>query len=1475
MSSFSIPWKCLDLDYEPKDTNIDQPQTTKTPKTFAQALSNLCDIPLSQFPQPVVKGDRLAIEIPEIAYQAGLDACKHNLHGRILWPKGSTPLSVVALKSKLSIIWKDLSKWGIISLGKGLFEFTFSALEDVRRVRSIPSWNLNPGMLKLFAWSKDFNPKMQHNTSAQVWVNFFGLSQEYWHKNILFAIASSLGTPICTDSVTARPMHERTFGQFARVLVDMDLSQPLRYKVIGHHVENCKRWNKEEVLKEDKDNITKKKPILESKKVYVPTIDGRAQQSKLKEVINVEKEIINVEEAGENSPQHSPKDKEPSQNVLIYSEPVLTPVNQVDHRQIDESVLSPRTSFRAQDKQLEDELNANLGSDNDTDQALIVTTPNSKDSFVNATQVFSTTASASSATAVLRQTPERVLKDMEGLANSPTRLALKKIISHHKPDFVLLAEPWMSADNLPRQWLVNFNLKRFAVNTRPNLLPNLWCLCKTNLHPTILALDDQHVTFIVIDNDKTLAISAIYASTNYLTRRKLWENLNILQSQHVLPWCFIGDFNVILGAHEHRGRFPPARLPMDDFQSWTDAFQLFHLPTRGAVFTWNNGRGGSRHTEKRLDRAVCNQLWLDTCCVSSVSTLTNHKSDHFPLFLDFQLSNTTFASHFKFMRMWSLHPDCRNIILACWNNVIVGCPMYILSQKLKTLKEKLNAWNKENFGNVHDYVFNAKQNLHQIQDKIQLHGHTDDLLSEEKIASLIYEEALNREEVFWQEKAKLNWHLEGDRNTKFFHRLAKIKTSTKVITSLQHGDQDSLLAEEVVPNLVTNDVNAVLTMLPSHDEIKAAVFALNKDSAPGPDGLATIMPSIISEEQKGFIHERNIKDCLCIASEAANLLHNKFYGGVRQGDPLSPLLFCLAEDVLSRSITKLVAQGNIHLIKGTRNLKIPSHSFYADDLLVFCKGNLSGLRAIKELFDKYALESGQMINNSKSTIFSGSITPGRLNLIRQLLNFNLGSLPFSYLGVPIFRGKPKTCHLQPVADKVKLKLSAWKASLLSIAGRVQLVRAVIQSMLIYNISLYSWSVALLKDIEKCIRNFIWSGDIDNRKLVTTSWKKNCRPYSQVSDFIVNGSWSIPSQLKAAYQFKMQQFHDLNWAKQIWSIDIPPSKSMFVWRLMNEKVPADENLMMRGCSIPSMCNLCNNHVETSFHIFFECAYAVRLWSWLAGCLDLVLQFTSMEDMWKLCDLNWSPQSNITITAAIINLLNTIWLVRNEARFNNKLIPWMSAISLIITNTALTGNNTCKSSSNSLRDFTFLKRFRIAIHNPKTPILKEIIWHPPPLNWTKCNIDGASCGNPGIASCGGIFRDHNVDFVLAFAKPLGIASSYFAELCGAMNAIEIAYSKNWFNLWLETDSSLVVAAFKNTSKPVAWPLRNRWNNVVFLLKHMNCMVTHIYREGNKVADLIANHRLNLPSFLTWNTSPLFINDCLLSNKRGMPNFRLVPT
>lgn len=83
-----------------------------------------------------MKGDNYAITIPDDEVDAGINSCKFNLHARVIWPKGTTALTAVALRYKLSQIWKNLSKWVVTSIAKGYFEFSFSSLEDVKRVIS-------------------------------------------------------------------------------------------------------------------------------------------------------------------------------------------------------------------------------------------------------------------------------------------------------------------------------------------------------------------------------------------------------------------------------------------------------------------------------------------------------------------------------------------------------------------------------------------------------------------------------------------------------------------------------------------------------------------------------------------------------------------------------------------------------------------------------------------------------------------------------------------------------------------------------------------------------------------------------------------------------------------------------------------------------------------------------------------------------------------------------------------------------------------------------------------------------------------------------------------------------------------------------------------------------------------------------------------------------------------------------------------
>lgn len=77
----------------PKQCLIEIPQQKKT---FAQALNNACDIPLSQLPRLCLKGDALAIKIPEEKYKACLEGYKNHLHGRLILQKGDALMKVLS-----------------------------------------------------------------------------------------------------------------------------------------------------------------------------------------------------------------------------------------------------------------------------------------------------------------------------------------------------------------------------------------------------------------------------------------------------------------------------------------------------------------------------------------------------------------------------------------------------------------------------------------------------------------------------------------------------------------------------------------------------------------------------------------------------------------------------------------------------------------------------------------------------------------------------------------------------------------------------------------------------------------------------------------------------------------------------------------------------------------------------------------------------------------------------------------------------------------------------------------------------------------------------------------------------------------------------------------------------------------------------------------------------------------------------------
>jgi len=175
-SGFQIPWRCLvDQDFSSNHKISDEIQAQDN--TFAQTLNiciicniplsqlpypsikngNICNICLSQLPSPCIKNGEVTVRISEEDYLAGLEDCKTHLHGRIVRVKGDKPLTHLELSKKLDFVWNSLGPWKAIPLAKGFYEFAFDSLEDMRRVLLVESWNLNPEILRIFAWTKDFN----------------------------------------------------------------------------------------------------------------------------------------------------------------------------------------------------------------------------------------------------------------------------------------------------------------------------------------------------------------------------------------------------------------------------------------------------------------------------------------------------------------------------------------------------------------------------------------------------------------------------------------------------------------------------------------------------------------------------------------------------------------------------------------------------------------------------------------------------------------------------------------------------------------------------------------------------------------------------------------------------------------------------------------------------------------------------------------------------------------------------------------------------------------------------------------------------------------------------------------------------------------------------------------------------------------------------------------------------------------------
>lgn len=147
--------------------------------------------------------------------------------------------------------------------------------------------------------------------------------------------------------------------------------------------------------------------------------------------------------------------------------------------------------------------------------------------------------------------------------------------------------------------------------------------------------------------------------------------------------------------------------------------------------------------------------------------------------------------------------------------------------------------------------------------------------------------------------------------------------------------------------------------------------------------------------------------------------------GLRQGDPVSPLLFNLVGEILSKLLSRANSGGIFNGITLPNCVSQVTHLQYADDVTIFIENEEGSIRGVKRVLQCFELLSGLKINYQKSCLYSINEDADRFQSWASILGCSAEYGPFRYLGATIGSSPHSLSYLEPLISKMNNKLKAW------------------------------------------------------------------------------------------------------------------------------------------------------------------------------------------------------------------------------------------------------------------------------------------------------------------------------------------------------------------------------------------------------------------------------------------------------------------